>query len=73
MTCSFSTACVLLQANLWHCVAQVEGEYWVVTPSMYANEPDMWFLDEPSGPFPSYQDCQVTFSPMSLQSHCATS
>ena len=33
----------------------------------------MWFLDEPSGPFPSYQDCQVTFSPMSLQSHCATS
>ena len=60
-------------ADLWHCVAQVQGEYWVVTPSMYANEPDMWFLDEPSGPFPSYQDCQVTFSPMSLQSHCATS
>ena len=40
-----------MQANLWHCVAQVAGEYWVVTPSMMASDPDMWIIQPPgAGP-----------------------
>ena len=47
-----------MQANLWHCVAQVAGEYWVVTPSMMASDPDMWIIQPPgAGP---RNHCQIS-------------
>lgn len=33
------------EENFWHCIAQIDGLYWVVTPSMYARDPHMWFVD----------------------------